>query len=309
MGAIGGLLGLGGSAGGGPTAEEYGRLHGAQADTQQALNQQKSLLQALQGQGGLQKQTDVYGQLQNIAAGQGPNPALAQLAQATGANVANQAALAAGQRGAAANPALIARQAAQTGANLQQQAAGQGATMQAQQALNALGMAQNQANTLAGQQLGQTNQNVASQQALQDLTQQAMTARQGQQAQMAQSQMGAAGKLLGGVAQGIGGGIASLFGAEGGQVPQIPGGPQSAFAKALISPMATGGNVGDALKAGGHVPGQAKVAGDSYKNDTVNAKLSPGEIVIPRSVINSKDPIKGSAEFVRAVLAKKGKRA
>lgn len=38
------------------------------------------------------------------------------------------------------------------------------------------------------------------------------------------------------------------------------------------------------MKMGGHVGGQAQVPGDSLKNDTVPAVLSPGELVIPRSV-------------------------
>lgn len=41
-------------------------------------------------------------------------------------------------------------------------------------------------------------------------------------------------------------------------------------------------------KNGGHVPGQANVPGDSPKNDTVKAMLSPGELVIPRSLADSK---------------------
>ncbi len=36
---------------------------------------------------------------------------------------------------------------------------------------------------------------------------------------------------------------------------------------------------------GGTVPGKAKVKGDSKKNDTVEAKLSPGEAVLPRTVM------------------------
>lgn len=38
------------------------------------------------------------------------------------------------------------------------------------------------------------------------------------------------------------------------------------------------------MKLGGHVPGEAAVPGDSEQNDTVPAMLSPGELVIPRSV-------------------------
>jgi hypothetical protein len=57
-------------------------------------------------------------------------------------------------------------------------------------------------------------------------------------------------------------------------------------------------------KAGGHIPGNAKVSGDSLKNDNVKALLSPGEIVLPRSVTKSADPVKNSAKFVDAVMAK-----
>lgn len=95
-------------------------------------------------------------QYQNIANGTGPNPAMAALNQATGTNVANQAALMAGQRGAGANVGLLARQAAQQGANTQQQAVGQGATMQAQQQLGALSglTAQQQAQAATQQAIG-----------------------------------------------------------------------------------------------------------------------------------------------------------
>jgi hypothetical protein len=105
--------------------------------------------------------------------GQGPNPAMAQLAQTTGQNVANQAALMAGQRGAAGNVGLLARQAAQQGAATQQQAVGQGATLEAQQQIAAQ---QNLAN-LAAQQVGQAQagagQLTAAQQAEQNTLQQA----------------------------------------------------------------------------------------------------------------------------------------
>jgi hypothetical protein len=38
------------------------------------------------------------------------------------------------------------------------------------------------------------------------------------------------------------------------------------------------------MKLGGHISGKAEVPGDSEENDTVPAMLSPGELVIPRSV-------------------------
>jgi hypothetical protein len=64
----------------------------------------------------------------------------------------------------------------------------------------------------------------------------------------------------------------------------------------------------EVLKAkGGNVPGKAKVPGDSPENDTVKTMLSPGEVVIPRSVMNSKDPAQGAHDFVAMELAKRGK--
>lgn len=50
-----------------------------------------------------------------------------------------------------------------------------------------------------------------------------------------------------------------------------------------------GGVVRENYEKGGHVFGKAEEPGDSPKNDTVKALLSPGEIVIPRSHTVSKD--------------------
>lgn len=49
---------------------------------------------------------------------------------------------------------------------------------------------------------------------------------------------------------------------------------------------------------GGKVPGKASVFGDSIKNDTVPALLSPGEVVIPRSIMN--DP--ASAKLIYSLM-------
>jgi len=114
-----------------------------------ALSQQQAFLQSLLGQNGLGNQSQVFNALTGVANGTGPNPAQAQLAQATGANVANTASLLAGQRGSSANVGLAARQAAQQGAATQQNAAGQAATLQANQSLNALNQQAGIANTQA----------------------------------------------------------------------------------------------------------------------------------------------------------------
>lgn len=176
MGALTGLLGFNGGAGGTGFAApsqgtpivqptSYDQIQGSYRQSQDALAQQNALLQALQGQNGVGNQNQVYGQLQGVVNGTGPNPAQTMLNQATGQNVSNQAALMAGQRGAGSNVGLIARQAAQTGAAAQQNAAGQAATMQANQSLNALNSAGNIANTQVANQIGATTANTGAQQA------------------------------------------------------------------------------------------------------------------------------------------------
>jgi hypothetical protein len=52
-----------------------------------------------------------------------------------------------------------------------------------------------------------------------------------------------------------------------------------------------------AFAEGGLVPGRSTVPGNSLKNDTVPALLSPGEVVLPRSVL-------GDEAFRRIVMAK-----
>lgn len=412
MGSVGGLLGLGGGAGGTGFGTNPGvsgsQINNAYTGVQGALTGQQGLLSALQGQNGIGNQSQVYNQLQGIANGQGPNPAQAMLNQATGANVANQASLMAGQRGAASNVGLIARQAGQQGANIQQQAAGQGATMQANQALGALGQAGQLASTQAANQIGQTNANLQGQQGEQSSLMGANSQNNAIQGQLANTTLGNQPGIIGGVGQGVAGIAGSIF-AQGGQVqrfdmggmpqpmPNAFQGPQSMFgqfltnqnqapiptfqsngqagtklgeqissglknfqkapgssAKAnagmpqavqqfqnLLSPIGNdqaaaaanqsyekGGKVpamvspgerflkpGEAkavavgkaspMKVGEQIPGQAKVKGNSYQNDTVPKNLDVGGVVIPRSVMESKNPEKGAAEFVRKVMAKK----
>lgn len=61
------------------------------------------------------------------------------------------------------------------------------------------------------------------------------------------------------------------------------------------------------LASGGKVPGKPKVDHNDYKNDTVPAMLSPGEVVIPLDVMNSDDPVKNGAKFIADHLAKNKK--
>lgn len=131
-----------------------GQLNAAYTGVNNGINAQVGLANTLAPQAaqGVNSQNTLANQYLQQTMGQGPGQvAQAQLAQSTGQNVANQAALMAGQRGAGANVGLLARDAAQQGAATQQQAAGQGATLEAQQQLAAQ---QNLAN-LAQNQIGQ----------------------------------------------------------------------------------------------------------------------------------------------------------
>lgn len=387
MGSVGGMLGLAGGQGGTGFSTQNGtnqqQIQGAYNGSQSAMGNQQGLLSALQGQNGLGNQSQVYNQLQGVVNGQGPNPAQAMLAQSTGQNVANQASLMAGQRGAGANVGLMARQAGQQGGALQQQAAGQGASMQAQQALGALGQAGGMADTMASNQIGQTNANVAAQQNEQSILQGANNANNNIQGQLANTTLGGQQKMIGGVMNAAGG-AAGL--AAGGTVPMYAGGgsafgPQSMFAQNMagqgqssmptfatpdttaykmggskktkdpmadqnaniqndannvfagsttMAPMASGGKVpimvspgekilepheakavasgkANPMSMGKMVPGKAKVKGDSYENDNVKTSATPGAVVIKRSIMSKQDA-KDAADFVRAVMSKKGKK-
>lgn len=246
MGFIGSLLGASGP--GFKAVSDPGSTGFYSNQSAQGIQQQQDFLKAIQAQNGLGNQSSVFqqqqglaNQLQGVANGTGPNPALAQLNQQTGQNVANQAALMAGQRGSSANAGLIARQAAQQGAQTQQQAVGQGATLQAQQQLAAMQQLQNQqasmgnlASTQVGQQQGAiSGLNQASLQGQSNelgLQANANTTNAGMQG----SNAGMQGNLLSGITGGLG---AALL-AGGGEVPQrYAGGTINVDSDPLMSPV------------------------------------------------------------------------
>lgn len=285
-----------------------------------ALQAQQALVNALGSQGGLQNQSDVYNQLSNVGAGTGPNPAQAQLANATAANTANQAALMAGQRGASSNPALIARMAAQQGAANQQNAVGQAAALQAQQQLNALGamgsLANQQVSNQIGAQQAYGNQALQSQNNLLGAAQGLNQARVGMQSNQNSANAGIAGINAQNQAKMFSGALSGASGipmASGGMVPADSANQSAALKEDYKGPkskigqhfhkMASGGKVFTTEKK--VVPGKADVKGNSYANDKVKALLSPGEIVLPRSVTQAKNAPDAAAKFVQALLAKK----
>lgn len=407
---VGGVLGGGKSGGSNFKAQSadllqptnLNQIGGAYNQALSGIDQQQAFLNALSAQNGLANQSNVFNQqqalanqFQGVAGGTGPNPALQQFQNATGQNVANQAALMAGQRGSGANAGLLARQAAMQGAGIQQQAVGQGAALQAQQqlaAMQALQQQQNMMGNLANQQVGQQaaglqnlNQFGQSEQnqllgALGNFNN-ANVSNIGSQnsanaqiaGQNAKTQGGLLGGLLGAAGTAVAGPLGGIAGSMLGGAIQNSGSPSGGefnSSKSGYTPnisFAEGGEVpgpssfvgrffkgdkkeeppaetpsqqaGSALQTGyqaikktkerdqsildatnpmnfqasggkieGHVPGKAAVKGDSLKNDTVPAMLSPGEVVIPRHVMQSADPAGNAAKFVQAVMAKKGKK-
>jgi hypothetical protein len=66
-----------------------------------------------------------------------------------------------------------------------------------------------------------------------------------------------------------------------------------------------GGMAVGMMNEGGIVNGKAKVKGDSPKNDFVAALLSPGEMVIPRTVVQ--DGPEAISEFAKSILKKNQK--
>lgn len=228
------------------------------------------------------QQQNFVNALQQQASGQGgPNLGGIQLQNAMQANQQQNAAQAASMRGV--NPALAQRQAMQSTAGFNQQAAGQAAQVGAQQQL----AAQQQ---LGGALQGMRAQDIQNSLGQQGLAQQAGQATMGanlatQQANQnfgveQQKQLAGAQQYNAGVSNNLIGGLLGSAGAVG-------------------AGAAKGG-----MSHGGEVPGHPQVFGDSEKNDTVPAKLSPGEIVVPRS--KSKDPDKAKA-FIDELMKEKGK--
>lgn len=105
---------------------------------------------------------------------------------------------------------------------------------------------------------------------------------------------GAPSKLLKQIGAGMGG--------FGGGLQNAGAAGANAFYRTLSHPV-----LGAILARGGVIPGTAPVSGDSRKNDTVPSLLSPGEIVLPRSVAQAEDAPDRAAAFVAAIRKEKPK--
>jgi hypothetical protein len=54
----------------------------------------------------------------------------------------------------------------------------------------------------------------------------------------------------------------------------------------------------NAPDGGGYIAGKAQIAGDSTKNDKVPVWVSPGEAIVPRTVMHAQDPVEAFRQFL-----------
>lgn len=132
-----------------------------------------------------------------------------------------------------------------------------------------------------------------------ELLQQAAAAERAGNAQLASALIGAAGAGLGvGIKASTDKSVAQM-GLEAEKYKAQAAQAQAAAA-APAAPMQARGGL-----AGHQVPGKAKYKGDTRSNDTVPALLSPGEIVLPRSVAQDEDAPDKAKKFVAAIKKQK----
>jgi hypothetical protein len=269
----------------------------------QGIDFASAIKNAMTGANGISaQQQSLVNALQSQAAGNGPSIAQPMLQQATDQNTQQAAGLMGSQRGM--NAGLQGRQIAQQRAGIQQQGAQGMALLRNQEQLGAQGMLGQTLGTMGQQNLGmlgtaghlgaqdwwntqQLNQATAAQNAGLNLGAQEINAGVSKQnADISSKAWAGAINGLSGINLGGGGG----GGGAGGGADMLS---QGADAFAAFG-----------AAGGGEIPGKARVAGDSAANDTVDAELSPGEIVLPRSVAQSENAPEMAAEFVRAIRRK-----
>lgn len=259
---------------------------------------QTNVFNEMVGQGGL------YSQLNADANGYGPSTSLAQalMKQATDRNNAQAAGQIASVKGI--NPALASKIAAnQAGMNNQNSAAAANQLdMQNRMAARtAMGNVLTGAGTLATEQrAGGTNAAIGQGSVENQKLASLISGMTGQNNATTAGTLGTE-KINADVAA-----TNQLTPAEAAQIKSNEAIQSSKASSGMFGGLLNGvGGIGAAALGAAHgavVPGKAKVPGDSKKNDTVDAKLSPGEIVVPRS--KADDP-KKAAEFVTAIIGKK----
>jgi hypothetical protein len=225
----------------------------------------------------------------------GPSLAQGQLQRATDSNLRQAVAAGQSQRGVGHQAAL--KSILENRARAQQEAAGQSSLLRNQESIQAEQML---GNAIAQQRSGDIDVNrlrTQDRQFQQQMLQQQIDRKRAADNQMTGALLQTGGAVLGTMFGGPAGGAAGS--AAGGALANTisPGArvadvaPPQDYSDDMLSyePMAHGG----------------QVPTDSIQRDTVPAMLSPGEIVLPRSVAQSEDAPDRAAEFVAAIKAQK----
>jgi hypothetical protein len=219
--------------------------------------------------------------LMAAARGEGPSVAQAQLQRGQEEAAALAAASTASTRGL--NRGLAARIIGQQQASTAQQMAGQAAELRAREQQAAQQLAAGALGTQRSQDIGQQQANAALLGTVAGAQQGTAAIQAQQEAQRAQAELDAQ--------------RAETERVRSNQ--ELVGSTLSAFAPAITGKASGAGKA----RGGRIVGGTPAVDGDSMLNDTVPAMLSPGEVVLPREVVNAPDGPARAARFVRATMA------
>lgn len=236
----------------------------------QLRNVYQSMVDPSQANASRAQQRQLAGSLFGTLAGKTPSLAQQQLNQSTQGNVANAYAMSQSGNGGP----MAAKLAADRAASVNQTAAGQGAMLRAQEVQNAQGQL---GGLLGGMRQQDMTGTMAAMGGLGGIDSTMLNARMSQEAQQQNAFYGTAGHSVG----------SQIIGAAG----------------------AAGSAALGALAHGGAIPGGQGNTTDSEKADKVPALLSPGEIVLPRSVAQDEDAPDLAKAFVAAIRAKRMKKA
>jgi hypothetical protein len=239
----------------------------------------------------------------------GQAPSAAELQMRAGLDQATQQAQAMAASARGVSPALAQRYAMQNQAQMAQANNQQTGILRAQEQAQATG---DLGNELRSVRTGREN--------LQSLNSQNYNQNNQINAQSYNSAAKQRSGLAGGLFNSMGAGaVAGMF-AEGGEVgdefqlpdnPAAQAAPSGGDSNSYAPAKGGGGGMGALLallKDGGLIPGKAPVKGNSFQNDIVDAKLSPGEVVLPRSVTMAENAPEKAKEFVEHIKSLKNKK-
>lgn len=266
----------------GMTPQEQASIAQAeQAVNENTAGQRGAIAQQFAGEG--VPQALISAALQNQSAGQNSEQAYQDALQAQGqaagqgiTALQNEGALAGQEYGLQAGQANTIASAQNAlnqfnAQNTQQASLANQANQQASNTYNTQNAQQLEEQNVQGQQEAQyQNEVVAPQQAYQDALQKAQAAASADEG-LAQQATGV-GQQVAGTGSAVLGTVGNIISSEAAPVKAADGGE--------IEPLLPATN----FKNGGRVGGMASVSGDDPRNDTRRALLSPGEVVLPRTV-------------------------